>query len=82
MTTAYTDNGLNTKNNTYTYKVQTIDHCGYELPLDSSTSHTTINISAQSTGLVIQVSWTAYQDAPSTNTTSTGQSVHRVVRSL
>ncbi|MBK7886173.1 MAG: PKD domain-containing protein [Bacteroidetes bacterium] len=61
LTSAYTDNGLNTKNNTYTYKVQTIDHCGYELPLDSSTSHTTINISAQSTGLIIQVSWTAYQ---------------------
>lgn len=60
-TSNFIDNGLNTKNNTYTYKLQTIDHCGYSLPVDSSSAHTTINISTVSNGLSINVNWTAYQ---------------------
>ena len=60
LTSAYTDSALDTKNNSYSYKVQTVDECGYTYPLDSLTAHTTINVSTARTGLVIDVSWTPY----------------------
>lgn len=60
ITSVYTDTALDTKNNTYSYKVQTIDECGYTYPVDSLTAHTTINVSTARTGLIIDVSWTPY----------------------
>lgn len=63
----YTDNGLNTLQNVYTYKVQTINLCGYALPLSQSLAHTTINVSAQTAGQAINVNWTAYSGCSVSN---------------
>ncbi len=60
-TSSYTDTGLVTKSNTYTYKIQAYDKCGYALSLDSSTAHTTINLNAAANGTDILLNWTAYQ---------------------
>jgi len=59
----YSDTGLDTRRNTYSYKLQTVDHCGYRLPLDSLTTYTSINVSAIADGKNIQVSWTPYEGA-------------------
>jgi PKD repeat protein len=59
-TTLYTDDSLDTRNSTYTYKLQTIDFCKNAYPLDSLTAHTTINITALQSGQNINVSWTPY----------------------
>ena len=56
----YTESGLNTLQNTYTYKIQTLDICNYTLPLSTLREHTDINISAQQNGTNIDVSWTPY----------------------
>lgn len=56
----FSDLGLNTLINTYTYKLQTIDICGNTLPLDSLIAHTTINITALQSGNNIAVNWTPY----------------------
>jgi PKD repeat protein len=60
----YTDTGLNTLANTYTYKLLTIDRCNYSYPLNSVTAHTTINVSALPIGGNVQVSWSAYSGCP------------------
>lgn len=60
----YVDNGLNTLNNVYTYKVQTVDRCQYKLPLSQSLAHTTINVTAQTQGTNIKVTWTPYGGCP------------------
>lgn len=60
LTAEYTDNGLNTLQNTYTYKVQAIDTCGNTIPLERLASHTTINISSIRSGENIFVNWTPY----------------------
>ena len=59
-TTTWTDTALNTKANSYSYKIQTIDECGYTLPLDSLIAHTTMNVSTAANGLTVAVSWTPY----------------------
>lgn len=64
VTGVYTDNNVNTLQNVYTYKMQTIDRCGYKLNLNSSTAHTTINVTAQEQGQKIQVNWTPYGGCP------------------
>jgi PKD repeat protein len=64
LNTSFTDTGLNTLYNTYTYKLQAIDHCGYSVPLEQLTPHTTVNISAQATGNQILVTWTPYAGCP------------------
>lgn len=51
---------LNTLSNSYCYKVQTIDICGYSLPLESIHEHCTINETAISYNEDIQVNWTPY----------------------
>ncbi len=56
----YTDSGLNTLDNTYTYKIQTLDVCSYALPLTALREHTSINISAQQNGTAIDINWTPY----------------------
>ncbi|MBK5284970.1 MAG: PKD domain-containing protein, partial [Bacteroidia bacterium] len=64
LTSTYTDNGLNTLANTYTYKLLTTDRCNYAIPLDSLTAHTTINVSTQTLVNNILVSWNAYGGCP------------------
>ncbi len=56
----YTDSGLNTLQNTYTYKLQALDICGYTLALDDLEAHTTINITSQRAGHNIQIWWNSY----------------------
>lgn len=62
-TTSFADNSLNTLDQSYCYKVQTVDYCGYGLPLDSLTAHCTINVTAAGQGADINVSWTPYLGA-------------------
>ena len=57
----FTDNVPNTKSNTYSYKLQTTDRCGFELPLQNLTAHTTIDINTSKNGLIVFVNWTAYE---------------------
>ena len=56
----YVDSGLNTLQQTYTYKLQTLDICGYTIDLSQLRAHTTINVSSQRAGRFIRVSWTPY----------------------
>ena len=56
----YTDTGLNTLQNTYTYKLQSLDICGYTIGLDQLEPHTSINIVSQRSGHNIIVWWNAY----------------------
>jgi hypothetical protein len=60
LSTSYIDTGLNTLMNTYTYKLQAIDHCGYSIPLDQLIPHTTVNVRAQPSGSNILVNWSPY----------------------
>lgn len=53
-------NNLNTLFNSYCYKVQTVDICGYALPLDSLKEHCTINITARGINDDIRLNWTPY----------------------
>lgn len=64
LTSTYTDTGLNTLRNTYTYKLQATDICGNTIPLDRLTAHTTINVSSQPAGTDIDVRWTPYGGCP------------------
>jgi PKD repeat protein len=62
-TTTY-DNGLNTLDNVYTYKLQTVDSCGHTISLDSLTAHSTINVTAEAQNKNILVRWTPYEGCP------------------
>jgi PKD repeat protein len=64
VTGIFTDTLLNTLQNVYTYKLQTVDLCGYTQALDSCIAHTTINVTAQTQGTNIQVRWTPYGGCP------------------
>jgi len=54
------NNNLNTLLNSYCYKIQTVDNCGYALPLDSLQEHCTINVTAKGISDDIRVNWTPY----------------------
>jgi PKD repeat protein len=58
--TVYQDNGLDTRNNSYTYILEAADRCDYRTPLSLLIPHTTINVTAQQAGTNIDVSWNAY----------------------
>lgn len=60
---SFTDGGRNTLANSYCYKIQTTDICGYTKPLDSLEEHCTVNISAKGVNDDIQVNWTPYLGA-------------------
>jgi PKD repeat protein len=60
LTSTYRDTALDTRNNTYTYKVLTIDYCDNKLSLSALTPHTTIDITALQAGANIFVRWTPY----------------------
>ena len=64
LTSEYVDNGLNTLQYTYTYKIQALDTCNTAIPVDQLKAHTTINVSSQLSGRNIHVSWTPYQGCP------------------
>lgn len=66
---SFSDTNLNTLSNSYCYKIQTFDQCGYALPLDSLQEHCTINVTAKGISDHIQVNWTPYIGA-SVNTYS------------
>lgn len=59
-TTSFSDINLNTLSNSYCYKVQTFDICGYAIPLDSLSEHCTINVTASGINDYIHVQWTPY----------------------
>ncbi|MCB0819161.1 MAG: PKD domain-containing protein [Bacteroidetes bacterium] len=57
----FLDGGLNTLNNVYCYKLQTLDRCGYNIETDSLIEHCSINIETAITPEhTIQVDWTPY----------------------
>ncbi|MCZ2276421.1 MAG: PKD domain-containing protein [Bacteroidia bacterium] len=56
----FTDTGLVTLCENYSYRLQAEDRCGNRNPLDSLTIHTTMNISAFDQGSGIRVEWTPY----------------------
>jgi PKD repeat protein len=57
----FMDQGLNTLDNVYCYKLQTIDRCGYNIETDSLIEHCTINVEATTReDHKIQVDWTPY----------------------
>ncbi len=58
----YTDNNLNTLNNTYTYLIQTTDLCGNKQDTSFSTSHSTINLTASVAGKAVELNWTPYEN--------------------
>jgi len=60
LTSTYRDTALDTRHNTYTYKVLTIDYCDNKLPLSALNPHTTIDITALQAGVNIFVRWTPY----------------------
>lgn len=62
----FTDSGLNTLPNVYSYKLQTLDICGNTIPLDQLTAHSTINVASQRAvnGTGIDVRWNAYGGCP------------------
>jgi PKD repeat protein len=60
-TLSYIETGLNTLDNAYCYKLQTIDRCGYAIVLDSLIEHCTINVEvATLLNNTIEVTWTPY----------------------
>jgi PKD repeat protein len=60
-TLSYTETGLNTLDNAYCYKLQTIDRCGYAIDIDSLIEHCTINVEvATLLNNTIEVTWTPY----------------------
>lgn len=61
--TSFSDTLLNTLSNSYCYKVQTFDKCGYALPLDSLEEHCTMDVTAKGIKDRIKVSWTPYKGA-------------------
>lgn len=58
---SYEDNGLETFENSYCYKLETADRCGYYTILDSLIEHCTINVETYTrTDNVIDVTWSPY----------------------
>jgi hypothetical protein len=62
----YIDKNLNTLKNTYTYKIQVIDLCGYSIDTSQLQAHTTINLSADAQGYSNFLTWTPYGGCPVT----------------
>lgn len=59
----FTDTGLNTKNNTYTYYITVIDSCNNPESVPT-TSHTTMNLTATGSLGAIILNWTPYVGFP------------------
>lgn len=61
ITRTYIDTVSNTRLESYSYKVQTVDICGNTMALENLIPHTTINISTMVNNMQVKVSWTAYE---------------------
>ncbi len=61
ITRTYRDTVNNTRWESYSYKVQTVDICGNAIALENLTPHTTINISTQVNSMQVEVNWTPYE---------------------
>lgn len=60
-TVVYEDQGLNTLENVYCYKLQTFDRCGFNIETDSLIEHCSINVEAYTLeNHTIEVDWTPY----------------------
>ena len=71
----YLDTGSHPTIQSYSYQLTAVDSCGSETPLDSSTIHTTVHLSANlGVGGVINLSWNTYIGA-----TVTTQNIMRSV---
>lgn len=58
---SYIDQGLNTLESSYCYKLQTIDRCGFNFETDSLIEHCSINVEANTLeDHTIDVDWTPY----------------------
>ncbi|NNM15354.1 MAG: PKD domain-containing protein, partial [Bacteroidia bacterium] len=57
----YVDNSLATLHNTYSYKLQTMDVCGNEIPIDEIDHSTTINLETVTVDADVYLSWTPYE---------------------
>lgn len=60
-TRIFIDTVNDTRFESFSYKVQTVDNCGHALPLDSLNAHTTVNISTTVNNLLVDISWSPYQ---------------------
>ena len=60
LDTTYTHFGLNTLNNSYCYRLQVVDICGYRSDLDSSRIHCTIDLEASPGIDQALLSWNPY----------------------
>jgi gliding motility-associated-like protein len=58
--TIFVDQGLNTLNNSYCYKLQVVDVCGLRSSLDSSRKHCTMDVEAFAGILQANITWTPY----------------------
>ena len=57
----YVDNNLATLYNTYSYKLQTVDICGYKIPIEEIEHSTTINLETVTVDADVYLSWTPYE---------------------
>ncbi len=60
LDTSFTHLGLNTLNNSYCYRMQAVDICGYRSSLDSSRIHCTINLEASPGIDLATLTWNPY----------------------
>lgn len=63
-TRSFTDTVNDTRSESYSYKVQTVDNCGHALPIDSLLAHTTINLNTQVNAMEVEISWSSYHGCP------------------
>lgn len=56
----YIDSGLNTLQNSYSYKVKAVDKCGYSLPLSALKAHSTMELSSVAGNMQVSLAWTPY----------------------
>jgi gliding motility-associated-like protein len=62
-TSQFVDSGLNTLLNSYCYRIQAIDQCGFAQELGNLETHCTVNIDAIVAGHTALVSWSPYVGA-------------------
>ena len=60
VTSDYNDTNVLTANQTYTYVVQAVNHCNSATPLSQLTPHTSLNLVAQITNNIANLSWNFY----------------------
>jgi PKD repeat protein len=56
----YIDNGLNTLQNSYEYKVCAVDRCGNRQPLSALKSHATMELNAVAGFMKVNLAWSPY----------------------